>query len=200
MELQLLELDEELWDREHRRFTLLLDPGRIKRGLKPREEVGPALQEGHAYTLVIDAAWRDAKSYPLGETHRKSFRVAGPDKVPPNVASWRITPPPASGQEPFRVTFPEPLDHSLLSRILSVRGPTATQVAGQVSITSGESQWQFTPDQSWQAGAYELLVDTILEDLAGNSIGRPFEVELGHDAPESPAPQSIAIPFVICND
>ena len=30
-----LELDEELWSTDGRRFTLLFDPGRIKRGLKP---------------------------------------------------------------------------------------------------------------------------------------------------------------------
>jgi hypothetical protein len=36
-----LELNEELWSGDGRRFTLLFDPGRIKRGLKPREEVGP---------------------------------------------------------------------------------------------------------------------------------------------------------------
>src|SRR5205823_11683424 len=43
VELPFLELDEELWDPDGKRFTLFFDPGRIKRGLKPREEVGPAL-------------------------------------------------------------------------------------------------------------------------------------------------------------
>jgi hypothetical protein len=31
-----LELDEELWSADGKRFTLLFDPGRVKRGLKPR--------------------------------------------------------------------------------------------------------------------------------------------------------------------
>ena len=35
-----LELDEELWSPDGTRFTLIFDPGRIKRGLRPREEVG----------------------------------------------------------------------------------------------------------------------------------------------------------------
>ncbi|MGL5095416.1 MAG: hypothetical protein ACRDD1_07500, partial [Planctomycetia bacterium] len=38
-----LELGEELWDPSGKRLTLLLDPGRVKRGLKPREDVGPVL-------------------------------------------------------------------------------------------------------------------------------------------------------------
>ena len=33
---------------------MFFDPGRIKRGLKPREQFGPALQEGKSYVLVID--------------------------------------------------------------------------------------------------------------------------------------------------
>lgn len=57
-----LELGEELWDRDQRRFTLLCDPGRVKRGLKPREELGPVLEEGKSYSLVIDRDWHDAMS------------------------------------------------------------------------------------------------------------------------------------------
>src|SRR5262249_56091734 len=41
IEAPFLELEQELWDESGRRFTLLIDPGRIKRGLKPREEGGP---------------------------------------------------------------------------------------------------------------------------------------------------------------
>src|SRR5262245_52114025 len=57
IEAPFLELGEELWDPEGVRFTLLIDPGRIKRGLKPREDVGPVLEEGKSYTLVIDKGW-----------------------------------------------------------------------------------------------------------------------------------------------
>src|SRR5262245_16243020 len=52
-----LELEEELWNNDGTRFTLYFDPGRIKRGLKPREEVGPVLVEGKKYTLVISSKW-----------------------------------------------------------------------------------------------------------------------------------------------
>ena len=49
-----LELDEELWSPDGTRFTLLFDPGRIKRGLRPREEVGPVLEAGKSYSLMIE--------------------------------------------------------------------------------------------------------------------------------------------------
>src|SRR5262249_27975304 len=68
-----LELEQELWDPSGTRFTLFLDPGRIKRGLKPREELGPALEDGKNYTLLIDRDWPDARGNPLKETFRKAF-------------------------------------------------------------------------------------------------------------------------------
>ena len=40
------------------------------------------------------------------------------------------------------------------------------------------SIWSFVPEKPWAAGRYSLVIDTTLEDLAGNSIGRPFEVDL----------------------
>ena len=55
-----LEIDEELWDPEGRRLTLLFDPGRIKRGLLSREEAGGALIPGERYSLIIDGGWPDA--------------------------------------------------------------------------------------------------------------------------------------------
>src|ERR1043166_1557134 len=57
VELPFLEINEELWDPSMTRLTLFLDPGRIKRGVKPLEEVGPALEAGHSYTLSIADSW-----------------------------------------------------------------------------------------------------------------------------------------------
>ena len=67
VEFPFLELGEELWNPSGSRFTLFFDPGRIKRGLRPRELFGPALLEGHSYTLVVDQRWEDANGQPLEE-------------------------------------------------------------------------------------------------------------------------------------
>src|SRR6202000_561742 len=56
----LLDMPPELWDRPHRSRTVLLDPGRIKRGLQPNVQAGPPLGEGDSITLVVDAGIRDA--------------------------------------------------------------------------------------------------------------------------------------------
>src|SRR2546425_13124120 len=93
VDLPFLELDQELWDAAGKRFTLFFDPGRIKRGLKPREDVGPALEEGKSYVLVIDKEWEDAKGNPLKETFRKTFRVGSPDDRPPDPKTWNVQAP-----------------------------------------------------------------------------------------------------------
>lgn len=182
-----LELGEELWDPRQTRFTLLFDPGRIKRGLKPREELGPALREGGEYELVIDRAWRNAEGNPLSETFIKAFRVAGPDETSPDPASWTITPPRSGTREPLRVESPEPLDAFLFARRVKALGADGRAIDGEARIEPGERIWAFVPTKPWQPGAYRLRAEDPLEDLAGNRIARPFEVDrLGPLVPERP--------------
>ncbi|HKI33215.1 MAG TPA: hypothetical protein VKA46_15290 [Gemmataceae bacterium] len=178
VEAPFLTLEQELWDRAGQRFTLLIDPGRIKRGLKPREDVGPALEQGKKYTLEIGRDWLDANGEPLKETYRKKFRVAAPDETQPDPKTWKLQAPPAGKAEALVVTFPKPLDHAMLGRVLSVTDDRGQEVEGTVAVTDEETRWRFTPKGAWQAGNYNLVVDTTLEDSAGNSIARPFEVDV----------------------
>jgi hypothetical protein len=178
VELAFLEIDQELWDKDVRRLTLLFDPGRVKRDLLPHEEVGTPLREGGTYTLLVDPAWPDARGKPLAREARKTFRVGPPDHAPPRTADWRVAPPRGGTRNPLVVTFPEPLDRALLERVIEVFEASGTKVAGDVAIDSGETRWGFTPQKPWRAGDYTLRAAAILEDLAGNSLGRPFEVDV----------------------
>ena len=76
------------------------------------------------------------------------------------------------------VTFPDALDHGLLSRSLGVARAGGGVVTGVMRIDPGETRWNFTPDADWSAGAYELVVLGVLEDVAGNQIDKPFEVDM----------------------
>lgn len=192
-----LELDEELWDPQGRRFTLFLHPGRVKRGLKPREELGPILEEGKTYTLVIDRRWNDAKGNPLKESFRKTFRVTAPDDNPPDPKTWKLQAPAAGTRAPFTVRFPKPLDHGLLQRMLWVVDADGKKVAGGVTVAEEETVWRFTPAKAWQVGAYRLVADTRLEDLAGNSIARPFEVDVFHPVQRAVKAETVAVGFQV---
>src|SRR5262249_4461656 len=118
VDLPFLELDQELWDPAGKRFTLFFDPGRIKRGVKPREDVGPSLVEGKRYTLVIDSKWSDADGQPLKESFKKSFRVVAPVEKGIDVKEWKLDSPAAGSRDALKVGFPQPLDHALLQRLL----------------------------------------------------------------------------------
>jgi hypothetical protein len=178
VDLPFLEIDEELWNPDMTRLTLFIDPGRIKRGVKPLEEIGPALEEGRSFTLIIDQSWKDGAGTPLKESFRKMFQVGPPDREPPDPARWKILPPKPGSRDPLVVTFPEPMDHALARRMIHITPSSGAQVKGEVALERQEQQWTFVPDEVWRAGTYHLIVQATIEDLAGNNIGKPFEVDV----------------------
>jgi hypothetical protein len=197
IEQPFLELEQELWDRDGKRFTLFIDPGRIKRGLKPREEVGPVLEEGKSYTLVIDRNWTDAEDNPLQHSFRKLFTVGPPDDKPIEPKEWKLAPPAAQTRLALVVRFPKPLDHALLQRLVWVVDAKGTNVSGTIDVAEGETLWRFTPDGPWTAGAYDLVIDKALEDLAGNNVGRPFEVDVFGPVQSEIKQETVNLPFRI---
>jgi hypothetical protein len=199
VEYPFVNVGQELWDRSGRRVTLLLDPGRIKRGLRPREEVGPILVEGSAYTLVIDAAWPDADGRPLKESMRKTFRASAPDDVQPDPATWRLEPPRAKTSEPLEVRFQEPLDHAMLSSAFAIFDERRAQVTGKIETGDEEKLWRFVPDGDWLPGDYTVVVDAALEDRAGNSIEKPFEVDVFEKVESHVTNRNISIPFRVAS-
>jgi hypothetical protein len=190
----------EFWNADRTRFTLFFDPGRVKRGIRPNQEMGRPLVAGRSYTLVVRRDWPDAQGLPLKEDFRRTFRVGPADTKPIDPAMWDVRSPAAGGREPLVVTFPEPLDHGLLVRALGVSIATGEPLAGDVAITDDETRWRFTPRDAWRSGDHRLVVLTILEDRAGNRIGRAFEVDQFERIDRAAVPESIAIPFRITKD
>lgn len=190
-----LPVEAEFWNADRTRYTVFVDPGRVKRGVLPHEQLGPSLVRGRACTMVIDPAWRDAQGLPLKEGARREFRVGPPDAHPLDTGTWRITAPAAGTRDPLVVTFPEPLDYGLLQRALGVTTKDGSVVSGGVTIDRHETRWSFTPQDPWTPGEYRLVVLTILEDLAGNRIGRAFEVDRFDRVDRRAAPDAVELPF-----
>jgi hypothetical protein len=189
-----LELGEELWDPAGARLTLLFDPGRIKRGVKPNEDIGAPLIEGRQYALVIDAGWPDAHGNPLAREFRKPFRVTTPDDVQPDPRRWRITPPAGGTRGPLSIEFDEPLDRALVERMLAVHDAHGQRIAGRIAVEAQETRWRFQPEQAWRPGRHELRINAALEDRAGNSVGRPFETR---GQPPAASDDAVVLPFNI---
>jgi hypothetical protein len=177
-----LALDQELWDPERRRLTLLFDPGRVKRGIRTNVESGPPLVAGRRYRLVIDDAWTDGNGARLASGSERAFEAAGADRQSPNPARWRLTTPRAGTRAPLQVAFGEPLDHALAATLLTVVDARGTMVEGTISLAEGDSSWTFAPRHPWTAGDHALRIGGALEDLAGNNIVRVFDVDRREDS------------------
>lgn len=192
-----LEIGEELWDGTGQRLTLLFDPGRVKRGLKPREEFGPVLEAGQSYRLVVDRGWHDANGQPLAADFEKQFTARPVVETAVDYKQWKVVPPSAGSRDRLLVQFDRPLDRALLMRMIEVVAAGDKPLAGEITVSDEERRWEFRPNQPWKSGEHTLVVDTTLEDSAGNNLARPFEVDVFERVDDKTAPDVVRIPFVV---
>ena len=185
----------ELWSPDGRRLTLWFHPGRQKTGVNLNVEFGPVLVEGGDYRLVIDGRWPSARGVPLGGDVTKAFRAVSPLHEQLTTNSWQLKAPAAGTRDALRVAFPHPLDWATLHRQLRVM-QAADAVAGVITVEPGEQAWRFVPERAWIAGPHVLRVGTAIEDQAGNSLARPFEVNLQRRVPSS-MPAEVDLSFVV---
>jgi hypothetical protein len=181
-----LPMDPELWDSGRRRLTLLLDPGRIKRGLTPHQEAGYPLIDGVPVTVEIKAGFRDAEGRPLVAGAWRRYQVGPAIREPVDPSRWRLRPPVAGSTGALTAEFDRPLDSALLAHCLRV-AHAGGLVEGFNSVGPGERSWHFVPSTPWPAGRHVLSVDPRLEDLAGNSLVRVFDRDLTEPQPAAPA-------------
>jgi hypothetical protein len=189
-----LPLDADFWNDDRTRYTVFFDPGRVKRGILPNRQMGRALEAGRRYTLVVKREWRDGHGLPLKTEFKREFRATPAIERALATVEWKIEAPKAETREPLIVTFPAPLDHGLLQRALGVARAGAA-LPGDVSIEPGEKRWRFTPKDPWPAGEHQLVALAFLEDLAGNRIGRPFEVDDFERTDRAPEPERHTLSF-----
>ena len=97
--------------------------------------------------------------------------------------------------EPLEARFPEPLDRALIERLVTVVDAEGHGVSGRISITEAETIWRFVPDAPWRPGTYRLTIGTELEDVAGNSVASPFEVDLTTPITKRVSSERVEIPF-----
>jgi hypothetical protein len=179
-------LRDELWDESYQKLILYIHPGRIKWGVLLRMLLGPVLEPDREYTLVIDPEVLDADGQRLGKEHRYKFRTSAEDRTPVAVAAWKVRSPAAHTRAPVALEFPRVLDRVSLERFLKVVDAQGKAVAGTIEVGEEERSWQFRPREKWQPQEYTIRVDERLEDVAGNTPGRPFDRDLRMPLPAAP--------------
>jgi hypothetical protein len=62
-------------------------------------------------------------------------------------------------------------------------------------VQRGETEWRFTPGQPWKSGSHVIVVPTNLEDLAGNKVGRAFDVDVFEKVTRTVERETVSLPF-----
>ena len=165
--------------------------------MKPLEEIGPALETGRSYTLVIRPTWHDAAGNPLMESFEKKFHVGPVDREPIDPARWTVQLPKSSTRDPLTIDFHEPLDHALALRMIRFTDANGRTIRGKSKTEAQQSKLVFTPEETWKAGEGTMAIETTIEDLAGNNIGKPFEVDVFENVQQRVTNEVVKIPFQI---
>jgi hypothetical protein len=185
----------ELWDAGRRRLTVLLDPARIKRGLARHRQAGYPLRRAEPFRLVVGAGFRDAAGCPLRTPAERRYQVGPDERRRVDPGRWTVSPPASRTRQPLEVRFDRPLDHGLAARCLQVIGPGGQPVDGVPESGPEERSWRLVPSQEWRDGAHRLLIDPVLEDLAGNSVSRVFDRDLTRPEDEPRQPEPVTLTF-----
>lgn len=168
-----LALETELWDARQERLTVVFDPGRVKQGVGPNLSLGAPLQAGESYRLVVAETMESAAGVPLGEAHVFEVSVGPAERRAVDPAVWQVSPLRAGTRDPLIVVFDRPMDPAALAYTLALTDRSDRAISGQRE-TDGR-RWSFTPDAPWDDGPHHLMVHPELEDVAGNTLGAPFD-------------------------
>ena len=160
---------QELWSKDRKRLTLLMDPGRIKRGVAQNLTQGPALLAGNSYSIVVDEGWPSANGKQEAARFEKVFTVTSALRTLPDTTLWEVEVPVVSTLNPLVIKFDRPFDRQLLKSSIKVSNEDGGLISGEVSIDDNEVIWRFYPEREWSGASVQIAVDARLEDVAGNN-------------------------------
>ena len=189
-----MKFKQELWNEDRTRLTLLMDPGRIKREVATNARLGPALRAGERYELRVEGGWPTADGTSLLTAFSKPFLVAEALRELPNIDQWDITVPGWRTQDVIAIRFDRPFDYELLLKDIRVLSEDGQKINGEIHIGNHEYEWRFVPDHPWRAENILIVVNSELEDVAGNN----FKELLDHKVDtETKNHSQISIPITL---
>ena len=164
-----MQFKQELWSTDRKRLTLLMDPGRIKRGVAQNITLGPALSAGNTYSIIVEPGWPGANSGQTAPGFNKTFSVVPGLRELPDTDLWKVVPPQILSREPLVITFDRPFDYQLAQSSINVMNKDGHPIPGNISLGNNETSWHFVPEQQWIEKSVQITVDPRLEDVAGNN-------------------------------
>ena len=165
-----MEFKQELWSADGKRLTILFDPGRIKRGVSTNMELGPALLEGNKYQLTISGAWQDVHGQKLSVQTTKEFVVVSAYRQHIKVNDLEIQKPEANSDDVLNIHCNRIMDHALVQSMILIEDENKTLITGHWETSKEEKIIRFIPKELWKKGTYQIIMDSRLEDVAGNNL------------------------------
>ncbi len=169
---------QELWDKEQKTLTIILDPSRVKTDLIANKELGRSLVEGGNYKLIING-FESVDNRSMQSSYSKEFYVKNEDIIAPNINDWMLTIPDGNSANPLTVQFPDVLDRMSLFNRIQLIDENGGSVEGNRILGAQQRSWAFYPKDNWNKGGYQLLVNSRLEDPSGNNLNGLFDHKIG---------------------
>lgn len=168
-----LNLGVELWSPDHTRLTLMLDPGRLKRGVGPNRALGAPLEAGRRYAVEVGRGLRDAYGRPLAAPARAAFTAAPAERRALDPDLWTLE----LGENALRVRFDRVMDAPSVALAVLLRDGRGGVARGRRQ--AGGAGWSWPLAGLDAASGLRLSVGRAVEDAAGNTLCSPFDAALG---------------------
>lgn len=178
----------ELWSPDSKRLTVWLHPGRQKTGVNLNEDEGPVLEEGGHYQLVLSGDATTQEGRHLNQDTVMSFTATEPDHNKLSPRQWTLQ---TATAKSVRLLFHKPLDWAMLASAFQVDGKVA-----EVRIDEDAQAVTVLAPAPWTSDRHVLGINPNLEDMAGNNLIRPFEVDVTAPS-EAPAPGPFQMEFEV---
>lgn len=175
----------ELWSPDRKRITLLVDPGRVKTGLRANRTMGRAFEAGQTYRLHVLGAWTSLSGHSLDAEFVKTYRAVPEDRTRVDPQRWHLDQPEPGTVDPLVVDFTEAVDHVSVGRFLQVVSPTGGPLQGTWTVGADEHSASWTPTRPWSGPLeeHQLVVNGRFEDIAGNNINAAMDHRSGELPP-----------------
>jgi len=169
---------QEIWSEDTKRLTLWIHPGRVKQGVNLREELGPVLQRGKKYTLVISKDLQSqAGNNPVND-YRIGFETSEEHRQKIHPEKWKLRLPKTGSMASLEIQTLRALDPYLVRRHVEIFGLAGTKIETTLAWDKEQETFLFTPIEKWQSGNFRIEISKYLEDLAGNTPVRVFDTDL----------------------
>lgn len=170
---------QEIWNEDRTRLTLLMDPGRIKRGVAQNMTLGPAIEETRRYALVVRAGWPGATGPHVASRYENSFVVSPALRARPSLNDWDLSLPTIGTRSRLAIAFDRPFDAVQTSHNIRIINAKGQGVTGDITLDASQTYWTFAPDKPWTSGTFEIVIDAHLEDVAGNNFRDTLDHPVG---------------------